>query len=619
MLILISNQFIFPLEIKTQKKNDNKNMNFNQLSTTLLLKIKMFSKFTEEFQSLEKSEINYENFYKEKQTENDNIKNGNNFLNFSSDKKKDEEKEETRKIFAYYNTKNKRNLIFTSDKSNQSAENLIASGIYKKTRYIQGWDKLDLKTFSISKGNPLLQCFSAGFIEGAISTKEIEYYHHNLHVFFKGNPNAIEDIKNFYSIIDQNIRKKIKKENFSKLNLDDNGFKRLAYIACLHAQINGLYQGYNSQAKPDKKLTLLDFYFINSEGNFWDLKTYMKVNNMKFDNIQDFYKEENLLKFYNTSEISKIWKMLISKGHCSVIAKLVETPDGKKDIFAGHNTWSSYSELLRIMKFTSFAFEGENQFFGMKPKRMNYGSYPGVLFSGDDFYLLDSKVGVLQTTLSVINKFSYKNLINLDDYIPEFMRLQIVNFTSESGKEWVDNYKSFKDHMYITQWIVIDYNLLHQLNSGTPVKNNLILLLEEAPKSILSKDITEEFLQKGYYGSFNISYFKEHQDTLGMSHYSDIDFFDKNYNPRYFILQNLHSYVKNLEGFKDLMMYNGYKKKTESFKDDPSQMDPGNGISSRYDLDGSGSLLSGGIDFKVYLIVFFYMKVYFIFYILNLK
>lgn len=607
---LISNTFVSTINLKSEKKNDNLNINFNQMSMQLQLKIQTFAKFTEEFENLEKNIPKYENFYIKNDNLYSKLNNLNNFLDNSKLSKKDndqenikkDEQEEIRRIYGYFNNL-KKTMEFTSIKFKETDKTLIAQGMYKKTRYAQGWDKLRLKTFASNNGNPLLQCYSAGFIEGAISSKEIYYYYTNIHIFFKKSKKSVDDIKNFYSIINNNLRDRIKKENFQNQNLNDSEFRQLAYIACLLAQINGLYHGYNSQAEGDKKLNLLDFYFINSEGNFGDLKAYMKVNNMKFDSLQDFYKKDNLIKFYETTDINIIWKNLIRKGHCSAIIKVIENSEGKKDIIAGHNTWSDYSEMIRVLKYISFGFEGENGVFNMRPKSINYSSYPGVLFSGDDFYLLDSKVGILQTTLSVINKFSYKNLIDLKNYIPEFMRLQICNFTSNTAKDWVNTYKSFQNHMYITQWLVIDYNMLSKLNKGEKVNEGLVYLVEEAPKSILYKDITDEILEKKFYGSFNLSYFPEHQNILGMSHFKNVNFFDKDYNPRYYILENLQNKVNDMESFKNLLMYNGYGKTDSLIIDDPSIKDPSNGISARDDLAGT---LHGGIDFKVILIMKFF-------------
>jgi hypothetical protein len=604
---LLTRNIILTINLKYEKKNDNINLNLNQLSMQLKLKIQTFARFTEEFQNIEKNIPKFENFYNTNQNLYSKVNNLSNFLDNSISEKdnnnkenvKKNEKEKTRRIYGFYNN-SKKSMEFTAKNKEDTYNTLIAQGVFKNTRYSQGWDKLRLKTFSSSNGNPLIQCYSAGFIEGAISTKEIYYYYTNIHIFFKKAKKSVDDIKSFYSIINKNLRERIQKENFQTQNFNDSEFKQLAYIACLLAQINGLYQGYNSQAEANKKLDLMDFYFINSEGNFGDLKDYMKVNKMKFDTVQDFYKKENLIEFYNSSEINVIWKNLIRKGHCSAIIKMTEDLEGQKDIIAGHNTWSDYSEMIRVLKFHSFAFEGENGIFNMKPKTINFSSYPGVLFSGDDFYLLDSKVGVLQTTLTVINKFSYKNLIDLKKYIPEFMRLQICNFTSNSAKDWVDTYRSFQNHMYITQWLVIDYNLLKKMNQGEKINEGLVYLVEEAPKSILFKDLTETILEKKFYGSFNVSYFPEHQNILGMSHFNKVNFFDKDYNPRYYILEKLQENIKDVEGFKKVIMYNGFGKSDSPVIDDPSFKDPGNGISSRDDLSGN---MHGGIDFKVKLLI----------------
>jgi len=69
----------------------------------------------------------------------------------------------------------------------------------------------------------------------------------------------------------------------------------------------------------------------------------------------------------------------------------------------------------------------------MAQRTINFSSYPGVLFSGDDFYLIDNKITILQTTLNVVNKFKYKNIINQKSYIPEFMRIMTTNFMSNTA------------------------------------------------------------------------------------------------------------------------------------------------------------------------------------------
>jgi len=158
----------------------------------------------------------------------------------------------------------------------------------------------------------------------------------------------------------------------------------------------------------------------------------MSQDDFKNENPENFSTKDNLKKVYNTDNIEDIWNGLTARGHCSAIAKLVKDKNGKYDLYTGHNTWSSYSELTRTMKYFDYGFEEDSQ-VGMGHKSINFSSYPGVIFSGDDFYLLDNKVAILQTTLSTMNKFIYKNIINLETYIPEFMRIMTTNFMSNTA------------------------------------------------------------------------------------------------------------------------------------------------------------------------------------------
>jgi hypothetical protein len=531
---------------------------------------------------------------------------------------------EADQLYAYYN-EDSFQIQFTTEKIQnlKSDTILVAEAKYDRTRYQTGWDKLYLRTFA--PANPLIQCYVSGYLEGLLTAQEIFYYFSNIHVFFHGEEEYIQDIKNFYGKIDQNLRQKINNpeffQNLRKSKLDDTSdslkseFTQWSYLTCLHAQINGLHQGYN-QITSNKQLDLLDFYFINSEGNYGDLKTFMQINKMDIPDQSKFYTQENLQKVYNSQNIEKIWKDLLRKGHCSAIIKLTQK-NGKFDIIAGHNTWSEYCEMMRSLKYIEYEFEGNNQEIGMVPRKITYSSYPGVLFSGDDFYELSSGVAILQTTLNVLNKFLYKDMLKVEDYIPEFMRLMIVNLISNSGKEWVDNYKSYQNHMYITQWIVIDYKVLdkvqpllsqfgnkrynNNLRATSGNVENMVFLVEEVPGSIMSSDISTEFINETYFGSFNLAYFPKHMQILGLKDFIGIDFTDVTYNPRFYILKHLQGGIKNTEDFAQVLQYNGYRDNDmhRLFTDDPSYKDPGNGISSRDDLVPDGGDFHGGIDFKI--------------------
>ena len=87
-------------------------------------------------------------------------------------------------------------------------------------------------------------------------------------------------------------------------------------------------------------------YILNSEGNYESVLGFLKINNVEFNDPSEFYKVENLLKYYNSTSINEIWKKLIKKSHYSAVFKLIKNKKGKViDLYFGHNTWTGYYEM----------------------------------------------------------------------------------------------------------------------------------------------------------------------------------------------------------------------------------------------------------------------------------
>ncbi len=62
------------------------------------------------------------------------------------------------------------------------------------------------------------------------------------------------------------------------------------------------------------------------------------------------------------------------------------------DLLAGHATWDDYNEMNRIYKFYHFKFSEPLHAHRLHSQRLAMSSYPGMIFSSDDFYVLDSYV-----------------------------------------------------------------------------------------------------------------------------------------------------------------------------------------------------------------------------------
>ena len=489
-----------------------------------------------------------------------------------------EENLDSNTLYAYYDKLNSK-IIITKEEKLNNENNLIAKGKYEKTRYKTGWDLFESKTYN--NANPIIQLYSIGIIEGILSQEEIKDYMNNFRYALGGNEKAIQ-LKQWFKEADENIKRKINNINSEKDNKFD--LKSLSYLACLHAQINGLYKGYNLKSEEDD-VDIYELYLLNSEGNYDDTLVYMGINQIAYNDNVNFENDENLMKYYNTTKFEEIWRKLTRKSHCSAIVKLINE-NNEKNILFGHNTWTGFYELLRTYKSIDYAFEGDNQILGLKPIKMKYSSYPGILFSGDEYYTIENNLAITQTSLSTIFPERLVNGLNKKEYIPEFMRIMTINFLSRTGKEWVKNFEKLYNgnHIYFASWIIVDFN---KINSN----NNLIFIAEEVSENVMTMDYTKEFLKKGYYGSYNLPFFKEHTVQTGIS-YFNLNLDDKKYNPRGYLVKSLINEVNDIQSFQDLLTYNKYKMNDSKVEDDPSVDDPYNGIASRSEEYGT-------IDFKI--------------------
>ena len=75
-------------------------------------------------------------------------------------------------------------------------------------------------------------------------------------------------------------------------------------------------------------------------------------------------------------------------GSCSALVKVL--PDNS-DLLIGHDTWTSYLNMIRIFKLYDFKFQLSYTDNRVIPGHTQvFPSYPGRLYSGDDLYLISS-------------------------------------------------------------------------------------------------------------------------------------------------------------------------------------------------------------------------------------
>jgi hypothetical protein len=358
-------------------------------------------------------------------------------------------------------------------------------------------------------------------------------------------------------------------------------------LKLVYKQLEGMEKGYElwkeeNNRTSDKNQVLSEILFLNLMPEIFDFENFLSNKTAR------------------------------NEGHCSALVKPLA--DGS-DLFVGHSTWIFYEFMLRVMKKYKFAFksiEDKNQL--IPGHSVAFSSYPGVINSPDDYYILSSGLVVQETSIENFNKSLWES-IRSNAIVLEFGRIIIANRLAKSGKEWTDIFGFHNSGTYNNQYMIVDYN---KYKTGTKISNledDLLWVLEQLPGLIRADDVTHVLRRQGYWASYNIPYFNDIYDISGNEHLAQNSgpFFSYGNTARAQIFSRDHSKVTDLKSMYKLMRYN-------DFKNDPlSQCSVYNlscspsfsaalAIASRQDLNdpngkysisGLGNYEIGAIDSKV--------------------
>jgi hypothetical protein len=439
------------------------------------------------------------------------------------------------------------------------------------------------------------QMFAAGYVEGYVTAERIAENFANLHYYFTETMGvALEEPMGWVLEQDGWVRERCDGDFYdgdasSTVNTNTNKKKRFWRAVCLAVkQFDGIVAGY--QAKQDESDTLpdlkyADFLFLESNGDLYDV-------------IDSMFPEEVPRWNVSSSTMSRaefLNSIALHQSKCSALVKLA--PD-LSELYMGHSTWDSYTAMLRVYKHYTFNLTD------LKPaaQGMSFSSYPGEVFSDDDFYLLSSNIVVLQTTNKIFDASLLDPLKHKTHVALSWQRTRAANFLSTNGEEWAEYFKMENSGTYNNQYMVID------LDKFDPEKRlvlpGLLTVIEQVPGLVKHDDMTRSLLL-GYWPSMNIPYFTEIYKKSGYPDFTDpslkenTTFYEQvlwlsyDASPRSNIFRRDHSSVTSLETMQDIMRQNDYK------NDPLSKGNPIYAICGRGDLSEEAPETRGCYDTKV--------------------
>uniref|UniRef100_H2YHB7 Phospholipase B-like n=1 Tax=Ciona savignyi TaxID=51511 RepID=H2YHB7_CIOSA len=274
----------------------------------------------------------------------------------------------------------------------------------------------------------------------------------------------------------------------------------------------------------------------------------------------------------DTDHINHDSDHMIGSGSCSALIKLL----GNSELLAAHSTWSGYNTMLRIIKKYELNYrdiKGEL----IPGHTSSFSSYPGQIFSGDDFYILSSGLTTIETTISNSNQKLWKYVKS--DTVLEWLRNLAANQMARSGVEWSS---IFALHNSGTK--VVDYN---KFTPGIEPQPGLLYVLEQLPGLIVYKDVTNVLKRQTYWASYNSPYYPKVFNASGLpalvKKYGP--WFTHDRTPRALIFARNHSSVTDIHKMLKLMRYNNFQHDPLSSCNCTPPYSGENAIAARSDLN----------------------------------
>lgn len=293
--------------------------------------------------------------------------------------------------------------------------------------------------------------------------------------------------------------------------------------------------------------------------------------------------EEDLLEHPRLQSFERV----LGGGHCSALVKLV---DGHSELFTSHVTWTSYQSMLRIQKRYMFGFHltASDRSSIIPGSVSTFSSYPGILGSQDDFYIMSSGLVAQETTIGNNNNKLWK-YVSPRNSVLEWVRSRVANVLAKDGNQWAKIFSQYNSGTYNNQWMVVDYKRFkkHARTYTEAVLPGLLTVLEQIPGLVKYDDVTPLLRKQSYWPSYNSPYFSEVFNRSGIEPLVEKfgEWFSYDRTPRALIFRRDHSHVHDIESMTRLMRYNDFRHDPLSACNCTPPYSGENSIAARCDLN----------------------------------
>ena len=371
-----------------------------------------------------------------------------------------------------------------------------------------------------SHGPKSVAAFAAGYLEGALSAERIfQMYTNFVQAYGVARPS-----RNLTSWLDDHAH-----WVEQQVEAAAPGEAYWASVAWQLGQLKGLVAGYNSVSS--NPLTQRQMEILNLQGDIGDL---LKVTDPS-KRPQPTRMSSEELKAYT-----------LESTHCSALVKLL--PDNS-ELYIGHNMWWGYYTMLAVVK--RYHFPGR----AVASDSVMMTSYPGLLSSSDDFYLLGSGMVAMETTNPNYNASSY-DLVHPHSLL-YWQRAMAANYLAADAPSWMQLFSRHNSGTYNNMWMVLNYNLFR---AGAPLVADTLWVGEQAPGFWHAEDQTH-VLAYGYWPSYNRALYPGTRARVGQDEMVQTrgGYYSYALAPRAEIFRRDQSLVTGEAGMRRILRYNQYQ------------------------------------------------------------
>mmetsp|Transcript_55040 Transcript_55040/g.101876 ORF Transcript_55040/g.101876 Transcript_55040/m.101876 type:complete len:559 (-) Transcript_55040:8-1684(-) len=433
----------------------------------------------------------------------------------------------------------------------------VAWGTFEDTGNETGWGILNIRTSGAGVSDEV-QYQAAGLVEGYLTAEHI----------YTSYINALYYV--FHGEVSKPAMKFLEEQEawaLAQVQAAPTSDKVWPQVGDVLAQLRGLEAGYAEAGLP--KVPHSGFLMLNSVGDLFQITQAVDVpRRINYTNM--------------SSEV--LQELLKTQGMCSGIVKV---SGAYEDLYMAHSSWFTFSNMDRIFKHYHFDHNAK-----VAANRVSFSSYPGYLSSLDDFYMMDSGLGMVQTSNPVMNS-SVLTSIHPQSLLA-WQRVRVAHVLAETGKQWHEYFEQHYSGTYANQYMLVDFKLFEP---GKALKDGLLYVVEEMPGLLVGQDQTER-LRSGYWPSYNIPFYPSIYERSGfLDPRLGLDRSAYELAPRAKIFRRDQGEIVDMSSLKRFMRYANFS--DPYAKDKNGDVDYFAAICSRGDLSPTKPRMSGCYDSKV--------------------